>query len=219
MGRRVFQKSCGVVPVHVTPDGDVRFLLLHSGQVRNPKATWEFPKGGVEPGESEEETALRECMEETGLTQVSLVPGYRAIDVYVFHREGSRIKKWVIYFLAVVGDPTGMKPEPDGREHVLDAQGRWFQWLSYEETRRTLYHGGQRRVLASAQAHFNVLGLGRPQAAGKGRDGVPEPAAADARPQEAGGTRRGEQDGAGAARGEPGAVAAFDGAAGGALDG
>ena len=93
MSRRVFQKSCGVVPVRVSETGEPRFLLLNSGQVRNPKATWEFPKGGREEGETEEETALRECTEETGLSAVRLLPGYRAMDVYIFHRSGARIKK------------------------------------------------------------------------------------------------------------------------------
>lgn len=161
MSRRVFQRSCGVVPVHFSPSGEPRFLLLNSGQVRNPKATWEFPKGGREEGEGEEQTAIRECREETGLFDVRLVPGYRAIDVYIFHRSGVRIKKWVVYFLAIVDDPSGMKPEPDGREHVLDGQGRWYQWLTFEQAKKTLYHSGQKRVLASAWAHLSALQLDR----------------------------------------------------------
>lgn len=149
------------MPVHLSESGEPRFLLLNSGQVRNPKATWEFPKGGREREESEEETAIRECKEETGLSCVRLVPGYRAIDIYVFHRSGTRIKKRVVYFLALVEDPSSMKSEPDGREHILDPEGRWYQWLTYEEARKTLYHAGQRRVLASAWAHLSALGVER----------------------------------------------------------
>jgi bis(5'-nucleosidyl)-tetraphosphatase len=186
MSRRVFQKSCGVVPVHVSDSGEPRFLLLNSGQVRNPKATWEFPKGGMEDGEEEETTALRECTEETGLSGLRLLQGYRALDAYVFHRSGSRIKKWVVYFVALVDDPTGMKPQPDGREHVFDSQGRWYQWLSYEEARKTLYHAGQKRVLATAWAHLQALGFERLYLSGlrEERARSEEPAAA-AKPRQA----------------------------------
>ncbi len=158
MRRRIFQKSCGVVPVHVTETGEMRFLLLHSGQVRNPRATWEFPKGGVEKGESEAQTAVRECREETGLASLHLLPGYRAVDAYVFHRGPVRIKKWVVYFAALVESPAEMKEKPDGREHVLDAEGYWYRWLTYGEARKTLFHSGQRRVLGTAWAHLTVLG-------------------------------------------------------------
>lgn len=164
MPRVTHQKSCGIVPVHVTDAGALRFLLLHSGLVRNPRATWEFPKGAVEAGETEIQTALRECSEETGLTQVRLVPGYRALDSYVFRRDGNKIRKRVVYFLALVLDPSGLKPEPDGREHTLDEDGRWFRWLDFHDAGQTLYHMGQRSVLASAYAHLTALGWDRPGA-------------------------------------------------------
>ncbi len=159
MGRVLYQKSCGVVPVHRDGEGTLRFLLLNSGLVRNPRATWEFPKGSVEAGEREVETALREFREETGMPEVRLVDGFRALDSYVFHREGTRIVKRVVYFLGLVADPASMKTEPDGREHVLDAEGRWYQWLPYEEARARLFHSGQRRVLAAARAHLLALDL------------------------------------------------------------
>ena len=165
MGRMSYQKSCGVVPVRVLDDGSARFLLLHSGLVRNPRAVWEFPKGSVEPGETDLDTALRECAEETGLTGIRIVPGYRALDTYVFHRSGRRIRKRVVYFLALVPDPDELKPEPDGREHILDAEGRWYRWLTLDEAHETLYHPGQRAVLASAYAHLRALGWDRPEAA------------------------------------------------------
>jgi len=158
MRRSLFQKSCGIIPAYADAEGELRFLLLNSGLVKNPRATWEFPKGSMEAGENELQTARRECFEETGLDEVRLVPGYRAIDTYSFHREGRRIRKRVVYFVALVSDPEAMKTEPDGREHVYDSEGRWAQWLTYEECRSTLFHHGQRRILATARAH--VLGLG-----------------------------------------------------------
>ncbi len=35
--------------------------------------SWQFPKGGIEPGETHAETAIREIQEETGLKDLTLV--------------------------------------------------------------------------------------------------------------------------------------------------
>ena len=43
-------------------DGNARVLLMR----RADEETWSIPGGGVEPGESWSETAVRECREETG---------------------------------------------------------------------------------------------------------------------------------------------------------
>lgn len=58
----LLRKSCGVVPFRMK-DGKREFLLLL--QSNN---CWSFPKGHIDAGETEAETALRELFEETGLT-------------------------------------------------------------------------------------------------------------------------------------------------------
>jgi 8-oxo-dGTP pyrophosphatase MutT (NUDIX family) len=59
----LFRKSCGVLPYRVL-DRQREYLLVfeHYSQC------WSLPKGHMEAGESETETALRELFEETGLT-------------------------------------------------------------------------------------------------------------------------------------------------------
>lgn len=58
-----FQKSCGVIPYRTTETQREYLIVLQAYS-----QCWSFPKGHMEPGESEEETALRELWEETGLT-------------------------------------------------------------------------------------------------------------------------------------------------------
>ena len=54
------EKSCGIIP-YLLIDNEIHYLL-----VKQNNGFICFPKGHVEIGESEEETALRECFEETG---------------------------------------------------------------------------------------------------------------------------------------------------------
>jgi 8-oxo-dGTP pyrophosphatase MutT (NUDIX family) len=57
------KRAAGAVIFRRTPQG-VRFLVLRA------YANWDFPKGLVEPGESEFDAARREIAEETGLTDL-----------------------------------------------------------------------------------------------------------------------------------------------------
>ena len=56
---------------------------------------WGFPKGHVEEGETEEETAIREVKEETNC-DVEIIPGYRDMITYS-PKEG--VMKDVVYFI------------------------------------------------------------------------------------------------------------------------
>ncbi len=59
--------------------------------------TWTLPKGTPVPGETLEQTALREVAEETGL-QVRITRPFDSIE-YRFVQQGARIHKTVHYFL------------------------------------------------------------------------------------------------------------------------
>ena len=93
----VFQKSCGVVPFRRL-GGNAEILLLF----QRGSGTWSFPKGHMEAGETEQQTALRELFEETGF-RTKLVPSARAATEY---RLSSAARKQVVFFLGEVhGEP------------------------------------------------------------------------------------------------------------------
>lgn len=86
-----YEKSCGAVVINGERE-NLRVLLVKN---RNA-AHWSFPKGHIEKGENEQQTAIREIWEETGL-DVSIINGFRETsDYYSF---GSA-KKRVVFFLA-----------------------------------------------------------------------------------------------------------------------
>ncbi len=143
------ERSAGVIPFRRHEDQGLAYLVLHSATVRNPRAKWEFPKGGVEPGETTRQTAAREFQEETGLSDWSFVEGFERTLSYTYIRRGRKVVKIVTYYLVEVGDPAF---PTRSAEHVEDPQGRWFHWGSFEEINQLLYHTKIRQVFADADA-------------------------------------------------------------------
>ena len=85
------EKSCGAI-VYRKFHGNTEILLIkhiNSGH-------WSFPKGHVEEGESEMETAKREIMEETSI-DVIIDPTFRETVTYSPKRDTMKV---VVYFLA-----------------------------------------------------------------------------------------------------------------------
>ena len=89
-----YEKSCGAV-VYCREDNEIKYVLAceRSGY-------WVFPKGHMEAGETEHQTALREIKEETGL-DVTFVDGFYGKDEHNLAREGRpNTIKQTVYFLA-----------------------------------------------------------------------------------------------------------------------
>ena len=85
-----YEKSCGAV-VFRKYNGNIELLLIK----HVVGGHWSFPKGHVEAGETEEQTALREIKEETGI-DVELITTFREVVSYSPKRDTT---KDVIYFL------------------------------------------------------------------------------------------------------------------------
>lgn len=85
-----YEKSCGAV-VFYREDGQNLYLLLKHKNGDH----WGFPKGHVEPGETETETTLREVYEEAGL-RIRLQDGF---SHKVEYSPKESVWKEVIYFI------------------------------------------------------------------------------------------------------------------------
>jgi 8-oxo-dGTP pyrophosphatase MutT (NUDIX family) len=115
--------SAGGVLYRRTDDGIE--VLLASRRTRSGDLVWGLPKGLVEPGESPEETAVREVQEETGFDG-KLVDDLGEIS-YWYVWEGVRVRKTVHFFLmeAIGGDASRRDRE---MEEVA-----WFPLAEAEE--------------------------------------------------------------------------------------
>ena len=89
--KMMFEKSCGAI-VYRKHHGNIELLLIQNQNCGH----WSFPKGHVESGETEAETAIREIKEETGI-DVILDTSFRRVVTYAPRKETT---KDVIYFLA-----------------------------------------------------------------------------------------------------------------------
>ena len=87
------ERSAGAIVFKRSESGDTRVLLIR----HRFSSHWAFPKGHIEPHETEERAAVREVQEETGI-HIKIECDFRQ---QVFYRINNKISKQVTYFLAV----------------------------------------------------------------------------------------------------------------------
>ena len=114
--------SAGIILVNEN-DNERQFLLLNY-----PTGHWDFIKGGIEDGESLQQTAIRETREETGITDIEFIEGFKEEIEYFFRAENQNVHKKVIFFLA----KTNSKNVILSHEH-LDSV-----WLNYNDALKKL---------------------------------------------------------------------------------
>ncbi len=128
----------GIVVRHA---GGAPWLVIGSRRRERDGRTWTLPKGTPEAGESTEETAIREVMEETGL-EVRITGPLDSIE-YFFVQSGTRIHKTVHYFLM---EPVG--GDLAGHDHEFDE----VRWIRFDEASATLTFETERLLVARAAA-------------------------------------------------------------------
>lgn len=137
--------------VVVSYKGERPSLVVGMRRRARDAVTWTLPKGTPDPGETVEETALREVGEETGL-EVRIVEPLPSIE-YDFVQDGTRIHKTVHYFLM---EPTG----GDLSRH--DAEFERVRWVPFDEAGELLSFPTERELVATAAERLSAPGSAFP---------------------------------------------------------
>jgi len=121
------EKSCGIVVF----DEDKVLLVFHN------LGHYGMPKGHVEKGETEEETAIREVKEETNC-DAKIIPGFREPIEY---SPKPGVMKEVVFFVgkALTKD---LKPQEEETSDVF--------FINKSEAIKTITHKEEREVLEKA---------------------------------------------------------------------
>ena len=106
LSRRVVHAfSAGGIVLRGQPNAR-EILLVGREQQSRDRQLWALPKGTPLPGESAQQTALREVREETGIEVA--ITGFAGVISYTFLDRGVRYRKRVAYYtmVAIGGDPS-----------------------------------------------------------------------------------------------------------------
>ncbi len=115
----------------------VKYLLLYHG-----RGYWNFPKGKLEKDERGYQAALREVEEETGIAPrfLRVEKNFRLTDKYIYQREGQKIFKIVIFFLAqALQSQVKLSYEHEG-----------YGWFLHKDAQNLLKHQNIRTILKRA---------------------------------------------------------------------
>lgn len=142
----IHEKSAGAIvfrretpPRNSGASGKIKYLLLHyeSGH-------WDFPRGHIERGETEINTALREIKEETGIKKINFIPGFRLTHSWFYRKRFDTktvlSRKTAILFLA----ETKTHPVKISPEHI------GYQWLSFGKAIKQLTFPNSKKLLEKA---------------------------------------------------------------------
>ena len=132
----------------VVAEGDRVLVLL-----RPSRNEVRLPKGHLEPGEAHEQAALREVLEETGYSALSIVADLGE-HVVEFDHEGSHYVRTEHYFLMELSNPEDV-PSSEG-EAEFDPV-----WLPWPEALEKLTFDAEKRWLQRARRYISEKGLGR----------------------------------------------------------
>lgn len=137
----LYESSCGAV-VFRRIAGEVRYLLIKNKR----SANWGFPKGHIENGETKEDTAKREVLEETGI-RINIIPGFISTSEYTIQ---GKVEKSVSIFVASTTD-TQTKIQ---QEEIED-----YIWLNYSKAIKTLKFENDRSILERAHEFLIRMGV------------------------------------------------------------
>ncbi|MBI2010892.1 MAG: NUDIX domain-containing protein [Candidatus Colwellbacteria bacterium] len=156
--------AAGFVIYRQTKEGPKFLLLYDRGRA------WNLPRGKLGEEEKSFYGALRETQEETGLGRrdLRIKRGFRAYERFSFLRNGKRVSKTVIFYLA----------ETHQKQIHLTKEHEGFGWFPFREARKLLkVYKGREAVLIKANDFIGRLPEpARPSGGPASRQGGPQSA-------------------------------------------
>lgn len=132
----VDERSAGAVVFYMEGTAEPEYLLLHY-----TAGHWDFPKGNIEAGENEKQAATREIREETGITDVEFLDGFRMKIEYKYRHGRRLVQKEVVLFLA----RTRTRQVTLSHEHI------GFAWRKFDDARQQLTYRNATNLLSAAK--------------------------------------------------------------------
>lgn len=132
----LYEHSCGAVVFRKIND-EFRFLLIKNRRSNH----WGFPKGHMEKGETREETAIREVLEETGI-HINILDGFCSESQY---KIGAKIEKRVEVFLASTEDTQTVIQKEEIEDYI---------WLRFPEAIDLLRFDNDKEILSSVREYM-----------------------------------------------------------------
>ena len=159
------EKSAGAI-IYRIENGVPHYLLLHYPSINRKGGHWEFAKGHIEEGETEEETVMREVFEETGIKDLKILPGFKEYIKYFFKAYTKNVAgedkfknlsasnqgkpdwifKLVVFFIA----ETQTKGVKISKEHI------GFDWLPLEDAVKKITYKNSKELLEKVN-NFIIL--------------------------------------------------------------
>jgi 8-oxo-dGTP pyrophosphatase MutT (NUDIX family) len=142
------EKSVGVIVFRYNPnEKEVQYLVLYSRGTY-----WNFPKGKMDAGENEIQTAKRELAEETNVKNVQIIKGWRQQTQFFFkeERNGKKelIKKDFILYLAKMPKGAEVKVMENHRHNG-------YAWLNVNVASKYLKFKKMKEIIKEADSYVN----------------------------------------------------------------
>ena len=128
------ETSAGIILYNDKHD-EREFLVL-----QYPGGHWDFVKGKMEEFEETKQTAIRETKEETGITDIEFIDGFKEEISYTFFIRKEQIEKKVIFYLG--------KTNTD--EIIISHEHLDFVWLNFEDAMMKITFENAKNILIKA---------------------------------------------------------------------
>lgn len=131
--------SAGII-VYKAENNTILYLLL-----QYTAGHWDLPKGKIEKGETKQEAALRELMEETGLT-ADLDTNFEKTIQYIFTDYDKQLAQKTVSFFVGIAHNMAVTLS---HEHI------GYQWLPYKEALEQLTYDNAKGLLEEAHKYIS----------------------------------------------------------------